>query len=447
MNELNKYNPFFDALRIFLDYIHKKQKKNPEYEVHPLIRALLNANAALEGAKIGERVMGLSHDEDNGRVINLYSVILTRLDPESIEVTNVSDLKTDEFLPLNAMVATFRLQIILDRVPNRQLQIQEVADVMNEAIPAQHFYVLGDRWKEAREIYFREFMAGRIVNIDEKEIEDLNKIRPETTWEDYPQNIRSLIGIRAAPLFDKRPGTTIITTPEPDLIDKKKVFELASELLRGRSGEQFNQPKDCIFCNWNQIHNHVLSIRNNYFILADANPLEMGHIIVIPKIHVNAIGDLPDHYLPELNGIIEDIKKAYASINQPAVYFEPGFNGQSVFHAHIHFIPGSFLLSEALESYGSRIIKLNHIGEIINIYKENGYYVLFWDHRGLQAAIPGAPTNPMLFRKIIASQLLNLSIIDWNGYASDSELTKISKSNILELKNLWNKTVYHDSEY
>jgi histidine triad (HIT) family protein len=78
---------------------------------------------------------------------------------------------------------------------------------------------------------------------------------------------------------------------------------------------------------------------NDLFIaFLDIFPLQKGHVLVVPKIEVDKVFDLPDHYLSELMVFAKPIAKA----------IEAGFPcnrvgmvtvGLEVPHAHLHLIP------------------------------------------------------------------------------------------------------------
>lgn len=78
---------------------------------------------------------------------------------------------------------------------------------------------------------------------------------------------------------------------------------------------------------------------NNHFIaFLDIFPVKKGHVLVVPKIEVDKIFDVPDSYLAELllfaKPIAQAIEKAFPCnrVNMITV-------GLEVPHAHVHLIP------------------------------------------------------------------------------------------------------------
>ncbi len=105
-----------------------------------------------------------------------------------------------------------------------------------------------------------------------------------------------------------------------------------------------------------------------FFAFLDVFPLREGHVLVVPKIEVNNLFDLPQNYLAAMMLFAQPIAKA----------IEKGFNcnrcgitviGLEVPHAHMHLIPinsasdlnftqPKLKLSEAqLEGVQQRILK------------------------------------------------------------------------------------------
>ncbi len=87
-----------------------------------------------------------------------------------------------------------------------------------------------------------------------------------------------------------------------------------------------------------QIPSYKIAETERFFALLDINPVQKGHTLVIPKIEVDKIFDVPDEYLAELLVFAKPIAKAIESsikcdrVNILTV-------GLEVPHAHVHLIP------------------------------------------------------------------------------------------------------------
>lgn len=238
MNEKLKFDFFGDGMRIFLDYIERQFKKNPDYVPHPLIRAFECAVQAMDKAKPGERSMGVSQDGTATNVCNPFIVVLEKKD-NGVEVKEIRNIKVDKAVPFDVMLIIFRLQIQLDKIKGDSVNPQQMVDALNTVIPGNKFYALGDRWKEARDEFKRKLEAGKIYlpTRDPSWIDELTKITYNTPWEQYSNKLRALIGGAIAESIDPKGGTVVITSPKDTPIEKYKVFDSAMEFLLGKSSE------------------------------------------------------------------------------------------------------------------------------------------------------------------------------------------------------------------
>jgi len=237
MKAIKEIDFFGDGMRIFLDYISRQLKKNPKYTPHPIIRAFECAFQCIEKAKEGENVMGVSQEGTKDNIYEPYIVVLQK-QKDGIEVKEILNAKLGKQLPLDVMIVIFRLQIQLDKSDGDLIDPEEALNALNNVIPGKRFYFLGDKWKEARDEFIRLMKEGKIyLPHDTEIIEQLKQIREDTPWEDYPNNIRALIGSSIAQQFDNKGGIVVITTPKKFKIEKYKVFDMATEFLMGKSAE------------------------------------------------------------------------------------------------------------------------------------------------------------------------------------------------------------------
>ena len=228
---------FGDGMRIFLDYISRQHKKNIDYRPHPIIRAFECAIQGIEKIKIDECTMGVSQEGTDESIYEPYIVVLQKKD-NGIEVKEIRNLKLDKQLPLDIMIILFRLQIQLYKINGETVLSQQAVDALNVVIPGEKFYALGDRWQEARDEFKKQLVAGKIHLPNDPEIlNGLKKIKYDTPWEDYPNNLRALIGSSIAPSLNKDGGVVTITSPKDAKIEKFKIFDIATEFMLGKTAE------------------------------------------------------------------------------------------------------------------------------------------------------------------------------------------------------------------
>jgi histidine triad (HIT) family protein len=87
-----------------------------------------------------------------------------------------------------------------------------------------------------------------------------------------------------------------------------------------------------------EIPSYKIAENEHFFAFLDIFPLQLGHTLVVPKIEVDKIFDVPDEYLSSLltfaKPIAHGIEKAYPCNRVNIVTV-----GLEVPHAHVHLIP------------------------------------------------------------------------------------------------------------
>jgi histidine triad (HIT) family protein len=87
-----------------------------------------------------------------------------------------------------------------------------------------------------------------------------------------------------------------------------------------------------------QIPSYRIAESDKFFAFLDIYPVQKGHTLVIPKIEVDKIFDVPDEYLAELLVFAKPIAKAIErsfKCNRVNIITV----GLEVPHAHVHLIP------------------------------------------------------------------------------------------------------------
>ncbi len=87
-----------------------------------------------------------------------------------------------------------------------------------------------------------------------------------------------------------------------------------------------------------QIPCYKIAESENFFAFLDIEPLVQGHVLVVPKIEVDKLFDIPDNYLTEMlvfaKPIAHAIEKAF-KCNRCGI----SVIGLEVPHAHMHVVP------------------------------------------------------------------------------------------------------------
>ena len=102
---------------------------------------------------------------------------------------------------------------------------------------------------------------------------------------------------------------------------------------------------DCIFCKIanGEIPSNTVYENENFRVILDISPANLGHCLVIPKLHSENIFEMTEAMTKEAFGIAKRVADAIKSAN-----IAQGVNilqnngeiaGQTVHHFHIHIIP------------------------------------------------------------------------------------------------------------
>ncbi len=102
---------------------------------------------------------------------------------------------------------------------------------------------------------------------------------------------------------------------------------------------------DCIFCKIanGEIPSNTVYENENFRVILDISPANLGHCLVIPKFHSENIFEMPEDMTKEAFGIAKKVAEAVKTTNTAK-----GVNilqnngevaGQTVNHFHIHIIP------------------------------------------------------------------------------------------------------------
>lgn len=238
-----KIDFFGDGTRIFLDYISRQLLKNPNYKPHPIIRAFECALEGLEKCKTGQKTMGVSQEGTENNIHQPYIVVLEKKE-NGIEVKSILNAMVKKELPVDIMIIIFRLQVHLDKISGDCVNPQQMVNSLNAVVPGDNFFALGNRWKEARDLFRNDLKDGKIKlsrqSFSEEEEKELLSITYDTPWEKYSPGLRSLIGSSIARTFKDGKGKVVITSPMDSKIEKYKVFDSLVEFVLGKSGEYLN---------------------------------------------------------------------------------------------------------------------------------------------------------------------------------------------------------------
>lgn len=102
--------------------------------------------------------------------------------------------------------------------------------------------------------------------------------------------------------------------------------------------------EDCLFCKIikGDIPSYGILENDNLYVFMDINPNSNGHMLVIPKEHIENVLDVKSEFITEALEVIKEklypLLKAQLNIDGLTIT-QNNFLGQDIKHYHIHLIP------------------------------------------------------------------------------------------------------------
>ncbi|SCW57713.1 Diadenosine tetraphosphate (Ap4A) hydrolase [Ruminococcaceae bacterium YRB3002] len=99
----------------------------------------------------------------------------------------------------------------------------------------------------------------------------------------------------------------------------------------------------CLFCDI-AAHEHeafIVDETERTVTFLDIAPANEGHVLIIPKLHVDSIVDMPDEYVLEMTAVARRMVKAFAKVYGAAGYgiMQNGGANCEFGHFHLHVFP------------------------------------------------------------------------------------------------------------
>jgi len=178
-----------------------------------------------------------------------------------------------------------------------------------------------------------------------------------------------------------------------------------------------------------------------FLTVCDVHPLTEGHILLITKKHVLAMGALSNSAFARYQKLYKKIKTFIMNNYGQVGIFEHGVSGQTVPHAHTHFLPFNHSTEEIIPDQHA-LRPVANLSEIRNEFLKNKEY-LFLENRDRMWLVKTKLSYPRFFREIFAKLLKADSRADWKKAEDNKKLMEKFSADIFALKNKWSKTNLH----
>jgi diadenosine tetraphosphate (Ap4A) HIT family hydrolase len=105
----------------------------------------------------------------------------------------------------------------------------------------------------------------------------------------------------------------------------------------------YDDDLNCEFC-YEKIKKRIVAENNSVVAIKDTYPVTEAHHLILPKRHVIDYFEMTPDERQDAEGLIRVLKKRIEEKDKTITGFNIGTNcgesaGQTIFHAHIHFIP------------------------------------------------------------------------------------------------------------
>lgn len=170
-----------------------------------------------------------------------------------------------------------------------------------------------------------------------------------------------------------------------------------------------------IFCQIKtKLKDQIINQTKNFYVLHDGCPLLEGHLLIIPKKHIDCFLTLEKKLKKEFYELKNKTTIFLRDNYKQLVIFEHGVVGQTIPHAHLHLLPTNKLIIDKLNKFG-KIDKKPSIPYLYfgfknkkNYYKPYRKIIPGLLHSVLYADLLGMPRNGSERNKFLPKWLLNV---------------------------------------
>ena len=198
--------------------------------------------------------------------------------------------------------------------------------------------------------------------------------------------------------------------------------------------------ENCDFCDRTKFEETIIAETGGFYVVASLGQItDGGHTLLIPKEHIPCMAELDSHTTVFAVEIARKIRSALSiefrfilHNKYPVIMFEHGIVGQSVKHAHLHFLPAVLDFTPKVLSDFPKCEKdkVPNYFYLRGIYESRFEPYLFWTTPYDKGMIYWNPPAPLQYMRTVAAELLGCpERANWRNM--DPELDK----------KLWQETV------
>lgn len=183
---------------------------------------------------------------------------------------------------------------------------------------------------------------------------------------------------------------------------------------------------DCVFCYRKKLEQRVVGESEDFLIVAAFGQISNGgYLLLFPKHHIPCLGAMNQEKMERCASVIEEVRLAIQKEYKlaPITLFEHGIVGQTVKHAHLHFVPEICHITERIKKDfpENEIWQVHSWQELRSLYQERKEPYLFW--LGADAKMNmcwNPPASPQYLRIVVAEAVGRPERGNWRNM--DTEL-------------------------
>jgi|SRR3989344_283178 len=188
---------------------------------------------------------------------------------------------------------------------------------------------------------------------------------------------------------------------------------------------------NCVFCNRQKIEKDILAESPSFMVMVGLGVITPGHVLLTSTEHLSCYGALPSSLKKEFLKTRSIVSKTIEEIFAKPFQIEYGVWGQTVPHAHIHFIPRCNTdysvdsIMDELFSYAGVPIEKASFERMQEIFREDKGYIMIEESENIFVArvlgLPPINQFPALgYRQFFTNKKNIKHVGDWRTL-NDSE--------------------------
>lgn len=192
---------------------------------------------------------------------------------------------------------------------------------------------------------------------------------------------------------------------------------------------------DCPFCNYSDT-NTVLLKNPLTYIIPDFSPLAIGHLLILPYMHIHGIASMDDSTILDFNQSISYVESLYSEGS--GTFFEhgavvPSTAGSSIDHAHLHFLPIDINIELILSQQNfdlNKVVPIHSLCELKPFSIQHQPYIYWRYLNGDGFAYPVGSLKSQFLRFAIGETINSSQDYNWHTDSKTEHAKNLVKKTI-----------------